>query len=72
MKEFEVYIEKEYDVSESMVEAPLKPSLTFPIPLKVSDANSLISYLKKLLMRVSNGMKELDGFTFGVKPSEGM
>ena len=37
LKKVVVDIEKEYHVSESMGEAPLKTSLIFPLPAKVSD-----------------------------------
>ena len=71
MNKFVVDNDKEYVVSEVMGEAPLKPLLTFPIPLKESGPISLTLYLNKSLMRASDGMKELDTFTFGVKLTEG-
>ena len=72
LKEKAVDIEMKYNVSESMGEAPLKPLLTFSLTVEESDPDLLISYFNQSLMRASNGMKELDGFSFGVKPSEGL
>ena len=63
LKEVVVDIEKEYVVFESMGEAPLKPLLIFPLPVEESD----ISYVKQSLMKASNHMKEMDGFSFGLK-----
>ena len=57
----------EYDVSEAEKEAPLKDFLTFPIPLEENDPYLLIEFVNHSLMKVSGGMKELDGFTFGIK-----
>ena len=60
LKDILVNIENEYNASESMEEAPLKPLFIFPLPLKQSDPDSLISYVNQSLMRASYGMKELD------------
>ena len=40
--------------------------------LEGSDPNSLVLYVSHSLMRTSGGMKELDGYTFGVKAPEGL
>ena len=72
MKKVIVDIEKEYAVSESMGEASLKPCLIFPLPVEESDPDSLISYVNHPLMTVSDGVKELDGFSFGIKTPEGL
>ena len=72
LKESVVDIEKEYGVSESMGEAPLKPLLIFPLSVQDSDANLLISNVNQSLMKASDGMKELDGFSFGIKAPNGL
>ena len=61
LKEVVVDIEKEYE-----------PSLMFPLDLEESDPDSLISYVNQLFMRASDGMKQLDGFSFGVKAPKGL
>ena len=43
--------EKEYNVDESMGEAPLKPLLIFPLSLEENGHDSLILYVNQLLMR---------------------
>ena len=53
-----------------MEEAPKKPSLIFPIPIEESDPDSLISSVNQSSMTASVGMKDLDGFSFGIKASE--
>ena len=70
LKEVVVDIKKEYDVSESMGEAPLKPLFIFPLPVDKSDPDLLISYLNQSLMTASDGMKERDEFSFGIKAPE--
>ena len=40
--------------------------------LKESDPDLLIPYLNQSLTRALDGMKELDGFTVGLKPTEGL
>ena len=72
LKEVVVDIEKEYDVSESMGEVPLKPLLISPLPLEESDHDSLISYVNYSLMKATYGMKELDGFSFGITATKGL
>ena len=42
-----------------MGEAPSKPSLIFPLPVKESDPDSSISYVNQSLMTASDGMKVL-------------
>ena len=54
-----------------MGEAPSKPSLIFPLPVEENDPDSLISYVNQSLITASDGMKELDGFSFGIKAPEG-
>ena len=54
LKEFVVDFEKEYDVLESMGEAPLKSLLIFPLSLEESDLDSLTSYVNQSLMTVSD------------------
>ena len=72
LKKVFVDTEKEYNVSESMGEAPLKPSLIFSLPLKEYDPDLLILYVHQFLMKASDGMKELDGFSFDIKTPEGL
>ena len=55
-----------------MGEAPLKPSLIFPLFWGESDHGLLISYVNQSLMTASDGMKELDGFSFGIKAPNGL
>ena len=50
-----------------MEETPSKPSLIFPLPVEESDPDLLISYVQQLLMSASEGMKELDWFSFDAK-----
>ena len=52
-----------------MGEASLKPLLIIPLHVEESDSDSLISYVNQSLM-TANGMKELDGFSFGIKAPE--
>ena len=40
--------------------------------MKESDPDSLISYVNQSLMTDTDGMKELDGFSFGLKAPEGL
>ena len=63
LKEVVVDIEKEYGVSESMGEAPSKPSLTFLLSMEMSDSESLISYVNYSLITASDGMMESDRFS---------
>ena len=63
-------LKKKYDLSETMGEAPSKHSLIFPISVKESDLDSLISYVNQSMMTASDGMKELDGSSFGKKIPE--
>ena len=72
LKEVVVDIEKEYDVSESIREAPLQPLLIFPLHLEENEPYLLISYVNQSLRTVSNSMKELDGFSFGIEAPEGL
>ena len=65
-------MEKEYSVSELMGEASLKPLLIFPLPLGENGHDSLILYVNQSSMRALDGMKELDGFSFGIKAPEGL
>ena len=53
-----------------MGEALSKASLIFTLPVEESDPDSLISYTNQSLMTVSDDMKELDGFCFGIKAPE--
>ena len=62
-----IVLKMEYCLSETMEEAPSKPSLIVLIPVKEIDPYSLISYVNKSLMRASDGLKELDGSSFGTK-----
>ena len=52
--------EKEYSVSETIRETPLKPSLIFPIPVEESNTESLISYVNQSSITASDVMKVLD------------
>ena len=63
-------IKKEYGLSDTMGEAPSKPSLIFPIPVEESGTDSLISYVNQSLMTASDGMKKLDVLSFGAKLPE--
>ena len=71
-KELEVIIDikKEYGISEVIGDTPSKPSIIFPLSVEESDPDSLISYVNQPLMTASDGMKELDGFSFGIKAPE--
>ena len=53
-----------------MEEAPLKSSFIFLIPVEESNPDSFISYVNQSLMTALNGMKELNGSSFGTKTSE--
>ena len=44
--------------------------MIFLIPLEESDPYSMIEYVNQSLMRASNGIKGLNGFTFRVKAPE--
>ena len=44
--------------------------LIFPLPIEDRDPDLLISYVDQSWMRESDGMKELDGFSFGIKAPE--
>ena len=55
-----------------MGEAPSKTSLIFPLPVEESDPDLLISYVHQSLMTASDCMKDLDGFSFGIKAPEGL
>ena len=44
--------------------------LIFSSPVEESDPDSLISNENQSLMTASDGMKELDGFSFGIKAPE--
>ena len=70
MKEGVVDTQKEQDVSESMGEVLLKPSLIFPMPLEESNPDLLILHVNQSMMTASDGMKELDGFNFSIKAPE--
>ena len=70
MKEVVVDIEKEYGVSESMGDTPSKPSLFLPLSVEQSDPDLLISFVNQSLMTASDGVKDLDGFSFGIKAPE--
>ena len=48
----------------------IHPVLTFPITLEESYPDSLIEYGNQSLMVSIDGMKELNGFKFEVKPNE--
>ena len=72
LKEVVVDIEKEYDVSESIREAPLQPLLIFPLHLKKNEPDLLISYVNQSLRTALDGMMELDGFSFGIEAPEGL
>ena len=67
LKEVVVDIEKTYNNFESMGEAPIKPMFIFPLSLEQSDHDLLMSYVNQSLITASDGMKELDGFSFGIK-----
>ena len=58
-KKVTVDVKKEYAVSEAMEETPWKASFIFPIPLKESDPDSLISYVNQSVMSASNSMNEV-------------
>ena len=45
-------------------------SLIFPIPVKESNLNSLMSYVNQTLITISDGMKELDGSNCDKKKPE--
>ena len=60
----------DYGVSELMREAPSKPTLNFSILVGENNPKLLISYLNQSLMTASDGMKELDGSSFGTKIPE--
>ena len=53
-----------------MREAQSKPSLIFPLPVKNINPDSLISCVNQSLMAASDGMKELDGSSFGTLTPE--
>ena len=55
-----------------MREAPLNYLLIFPLPLEESDHDLLISYVNQSLMKALNGLKEWDGFSFGINAPEGL
>ena len=67
MKEVVLDIEKKYGVTESVREAPSKPSLIFPLPVDKSDSDSLISYVNQSLMTSSDGTKEVEWISFWYK-----
>ena len=58
---------KEYCVSEATGDAPSKHLLVFPLPAEENNHYSLILYVNQSLMTASDGMRELDGFNFGIK-----
>ena len=55
-----------------MRDIPLKPSLIFSLYVDMSHYNLLISYVNQSLMIESDGIKELDGFSFSIKEHEGL
>ena len=55
-----------------MGEAQLKFLLIFQLPVEESDTDSLTSYVHQSSMTASDGIKELDGFSFGIKAPEGL
>ena len=50
----------------------LSLNLLFQLPVKESDTDSLISYVNEALVTASDGMKELYGFSYGIKAPEGL
>ena len=63
-------LKKECGLSETMREAPTKPSLIFPTPVEESNSDLLISYENQSFIAASDDMKELNGSSYGMKTPE--